>query len=115
MKTYRKINPIERVGGEALDEIKIRVDYNKDTYCGKRGVYVYLTPVHRGEYFETCTMCASIYESGFKMLLRELGRKSQKVVDELSAKIETKADEIASLWDKMAFEEIGKVIRNAIA
>lgn len=115
MKTYRKINPIERVGGEPLDELKIRVDYNKDTYCGKRGIYAYFTPVHRGEYFETCTLCADIRESGFKMFLRELNRKSQKVEDELARKVEAKADEIAELWNECKFEEISKIVRISIS
>ena len=115
MKTYVKINQIERVGGEPLDELKIRVEYVKDMLNGKRGVYAFFTPVHRGEYFETCTLCADIRESGFRMFLRELNRKSQKIEDELSEKVIEKADAIAGLWNEKRFEEIGKIVRIAIS
>ena len=111
MDIYKKINPIKRVGGEALDELKIRVRYDKGGYYGKRGVYAYITPVHREKInersvIETCTMLGDMHESGFKALLRELGRKSQKVEDELAVKVETKADEIADLWNEYKHNEI---------
>ncbi len=119
MDIYKKINPINRVSGEALDELKIRVCYKKGGYNGKRGVYVYLTPVHRqdrgnGLACETCTLLGDIHESGFKMLLRELGRKSQKVEDEIAAKIEAKADEIATLWNEQKHTEVAKILRTAM-
>ena len=110
MKTYVKINPIERVGGEPLDELKIRVEYVKDMLNGKRGVYAFFTPVHRGEYFETCTLCADIRESGFRMFLRELNRKSQKIEDELSEKVIEKADEIAGLWNEKSLKKSAKLL-----
>ena len=119
MDIYKKINPINRVGGEALDELKIRVRYDKGGYCGKRGVYAYITPVHRedrgnGFVSETCTLLGDTHESGFKMLLRELGRKSQKVEDEIASKIEAKADEIASLWNEHKHDDVADILRNAM-
>jgi hypothetical protein len=45
------------------------------------------------------------------MLLRELGRKSQKTEDELSAKVLEKADEMAKLWDEEKFEDVVKLLR----
>lgn len=119
MDIYKKINPINRVGGEALDELKIRVRYDKGGYCGKRGVYAYITPVHRedrgnGFVSETCTLLGDTHESGFKMLLRELGRKSQKVEDEIASKIEAKADEIATLWNEQKHTEVANIIKAAM-
>jgi hypothetical protein len=119
MEIYKKINPINRVGGEALDELKIRVCYDKGGYYGKRGVYAYITPVHRekiSESFvsETCTLLGNTHESGFKMLLRELGRKSQKVEDEIASKIEAKADEIATLWNEQKHTEVANILKAAM-
>jgi len=116
MDIYKKINPINRVGGEALDELKISVRYDKGGYCGKRGVYAYIKPVHRekiSESFvsETCTMLGDIHECGFRKLLRELGRKSQKVEDEIAAKIDAKADEIATLWNEQKHTEVANILR----
>lgn len=119
MDIYKKINPINRVCGEALDELKIRVHYNKGGYYGKRGVYAYITPVHRegrgnGFVIETCTLLGDTHESGFKMLLRELGRKSQKVEDEIASKIEAKADEIATLWNEQKHTEVANILKAAM-
>ena len=115
MEIYKKINPINRVGGEALDELKISVVYNKGGYNSRRGVYAYVTPVHREKLnesivSETCTLVGETHESGFRMMLRELGRKSQKVEDEIAAKIEAKADEIATLWNEQKHEEVANLI-----
>jgi hypothetical protein len=119
MDIYKKINPINRVGGEALDELKISVRYDKGDYYDKRGVYVYIRPVHRegrgnGFVSETCTLLGDTHESGFRMLLRELGRKSQKVEDEIAAKIDAKADEIATLWDEQKHTEVANILRTAM-
>ena len=119
MEIYKKINPINRAGSEALDELKIRVRYDKGGYYGRRGVYAYITPVHRdivgnGLMTETCTVCGEIHESGFKMLLRELGRKSQKVEDESASKIEAKADEIATLWNEQKHTEVANILKAAM-
>ena len=114
MDIYKKINPISRVGGEALDELKIRVRYDKGGYYGKRGVYAYIKPVHREKISETCTLRGDTHESGFRMLLRELGRKSQKVEDEIASKIEAKADEIATLWNEQKHTEVANILRAAM-
>ena len=119
MNIYKKINPINRVGSEALDELKISVRYDKGGYYVKRGVYAYITPVHRekiSESFvsETCTLLGNTHESGFKMLLRELGRKSQKVEDEIASKIEAKADEIATLWNEQKHTEVANILKAAM-
>lgn len=119
MDIYKKINPINRVSGEPLDELKIRVRYNKGDYYGKRGVYAYITPVHReyrgnGFSCETCTLLGDTHESGFKILLRELGRKSQKVEDEIASKIEAKADEIATLWNEQKHTEVANILKAAM-
>lgn len=119
MDIYKKINPINRVGGDALDELKIRVCYDKGGYYGKRGVYAYIRPVHRdivgnGLMTESCSVCGEMHENGFKMLLRELSRKSQKVEDEFASKIEAKADEIASLWNEYKHNDVADILRNAM-
>lgn len=119
MNIYKKINPINRVGSEALDELKISVRYDKGGYYGKRGVYAYITPVHRekinGSFVsETCTLLGDMHESGFKMLLCELGRKSQKVEDEIASKIEAKADEIATLWNEQKHTEVANILKAAM-
>lgn len=116
MDIYKKINPINRVGGDALDELKISVRYDKGGYYGKRGVYAYIRPVHRekiNESFvsETCTMLGDIHECGFRKLLRELARKSQKAEDEIAAKIESKADEIATLWNEQKHTEVANILK----
>lgn len=118
MKLYRQINPIERTGGEALDELKIVVQYTKGGYNSKRGVYAYITPVHRanrdGFCIESCTLLGNSLECGFKVCLREMARKSQKVEDEIANKVEQLADEIVSRWDKGERQTLALFIMNAV-
>lgn len=119
MVIYKKINPIERAGSEALDELKIRVIYNKGNYGGKRGVYAYITPVHRekiDESFvsESYTLLGDKHERGFSVLIRELKRKSPKVEDEIASKIEAKADEIATLWNEKKHTEVANILMTAM-
>jgi hypothetical protein len=118
MTTYKKINPIERTGGEALDELKIKVTYDKGGYNTKRGIHAYITPVHRtnrdGFCVESCTLLGDSRECGFRVCLRELGRKSQKVEDEIANKVEQLADEIVSRWDKGERQTLAIFIMNAV-
>ena len=115
---YKKINPIQLDDNDSpLDELKIRVEYNKGGYNSKRGVYAYINPVHRevSEYgcrWEKSVPLGFTQICGFRMLLRELGRKSQKTEDELSAKVLEKADEMAKLWDEEKFEDVIKILRS---
>lgn len=115
---YKKINPIQLEDNDSpLDELKIRVEYNKGGYNSKRGVYAYITPVHRetSEYgcrWEKSVPLGFTQISGFRMCLCELGRKSQKTEDELSAKVVEKADEMAKLWNEEKFEEVVKILRS---
>ena len=119
MAIYKQINPIERAGSEPLNELKIKVAYTKGSYNSKRGIYAYIIPVHRqqvaGGNIESCTMLGEVRECGFKVCLREMGRKSQKVEDQLTAAVESQADKIVEHWNNSDYHAISRLLLSATA
>lgn len=119
MAIYKQINPIERAGSEPLNELKIKVAYTKGGYNSKRGIYAYIIPVHRqqvaGGNIESCTLLGEVRECGFKVCLREMGRKSQKVEDQLTAAVESNADKIVEHWNNSDYHAISRLLLSATA
>jgi folate-dependent tRNA-U54 methylase TrmFO/GidA len=117
---YRAINPIERAGSEPLNELKVSVRYDKGgiNYFNykqdKRGVYVHFQPVHRGNGFESATLLGSKKESGFKMFVRELGRMSQKQMDDVAKRIEPMIGDFADKWNKEDWQGIYQQVMAAM-
>jgi hypothetical protein len=117
---YKPINPIERSGSDTLNELRISVRYDKGSMNyfhgqeNKRGLYVHVTPVHRGNGFVSGTLLGSRKESGFKMFVRELGRASQKQADDVFSRVEPLADEIAKKWNTEDWEGIFQMVKQAM-
>lgn len=117
---YKNITPINRAGSEPLNELKISVRYDKggiNYFTGqseRRGIYVHFKPVHRGGMFETTTLLGSNKESGFKVFVRDLGRKSQKQMDDIALRMEPLADDIAKKWDTEDWKGIYQMVMEAV-
>ena len=115
MTIYKQINPINRAGAEPLKELKIKVDYTKGGYNSKRGIYAYIIPVHREGNFESCSLLGEVRECGFKVCLREMARKSQKVEDQITAAVEPLADKIVEHWNNGDYHAISQLLLTATA
>lgn len=119
-KMYVKLN--EKIGRE-FDELRIHVGYEKGGYnyfsgnTHKRGIYVYITPVCRNGISVSTMILGSVYECGYKLFLKEVGRKNQKQEDLIFSKIEnsTLKDEIADLYQKQQYHVINKKIMDIIS
>lgn len=91
---------------DTLDELKIRVDYQKGGYnyytgnVESNGVYVYLTPVHRNNGIVGLTIDGNMHNSGYKVLIKELGRKSQKQINLAVEAVLPKAEKIADYYSE---------------
>ena len=91
---------------DTLDELKICVDYQKGGYSyftgdvEEGGVYVYLTPVHRNNGIVSTTIDGNMHNSGYKILLKELGRKSQKQINIAAELVLPYADQIADYYSE---------------
>ena len=105
---------------KTLDELKITVDYQKGGYnyfsgnYNEGGVYVYLTPVKRGPVCVSCVITGSQHESGYKIMLKPLNRKSQKQIDLMAARVMPKAQQIADLYSEGLHQEVYKLIKQLI-
>lgn len=121
MNFYQAINPIERAGSEPLNELKVSVRYDKggvNYFNGnqdKRGVYVHFKPVHRGNNFESCTcLSANKKENGFKIFVRELGRMSQKQMDDIAKRVEPLVPTFAEKWNAEDWQGIYNTLQQAM-
>jgi len=106
-------------GLDDLDELRIRVEYQKggwNIFTGDSengGVYVYVTPVHRGNCFVSTTIDGNIHNMGYKILLKELGRKSQKQIDIATERIMPFAEVIADNYGEGNHKQVYNIIKNA--
>lgn len=114
MKIYKKIEPIKVAGSDARDELRICVEYTKGGYNNKRGIYAWITPIHRGNGFESIICLGELRECGFKVCLKEMGRKNQKVEDAICTVVEPLADKIAEHYNKCEFHEISRILCAAV-
>ena len=120
MDFYQPIAPIQRPGSRDLNELKVSVRYDKGginyfTYKNeKRGVYVHFKPVHRESGIESCTLLGSHKESGFKVFVKELGRKSQKQLDDVAQRIEPMVSDFAQKWNADDFNGIVTMVQQAM-
>lgn len=113
-------NPINSGGGSILNELRIKVDYQKggvNYFSGNysdSGVYVFLTPVHRGDCFESFAITGSQHTSGYKILLKQINRKSQKQIELAAAKVLPYAQQIADLYSDVKHQDVYNLIKSII-
>lgn len=115
-ETYKQITAID-----GMNELKINADYElggPNYFSGgynRRGVYVYLKPLKRGDGFTQTMLLSDTASSGFKVFVKELSRKSDKTVRMVWDKVLPHADKIAELYNQRNFNEIVGIIENATA
>jgi hypothetical protein len=88
-KTYLKISVDYQIGG-------MNWAYNR---MEKRGIYVYIRPIERDGSFEKFGMMHDLTGNNIrsnKILVKELGRKSQKQIDKIADILDY--DKIGALW-----------------
>lgn len=118
-KVYMTLKtPINSAGGTTKNELKIKVDYQKggvNYFSGNysdSGVFVYLTPVHRGNGFEGFSITGKQHIDGYKILLKQINRKSQKQIELAAAKVLPYAQQIADLYSDMKHQDVYNLIKS---
>ena len=116
VKLKRGINVTDQV----LDELKIDVDYQKggiNYFNGnieKRGIYIVVKPCRRHHGIVSTMICGNRHANGYKVLIRELGRKSQKQIDFVADKVMPFAEKIADLYSEEKHNEIYDLIKSRV-
>lgn len=104
--------PINTGGGSIRNELKIKVDYQKggvNYFSGNysdSGVYVYITPVSRGNGFEGFSITGNQHIDGYKVLMKQINRKSQKQIELVAANVMPYAQQIADLYSDGKHQEV---------
>jgi len=113
--------PIISGGGTELKQLRVMVDYEKGgiNYFSdsiyKSGVKVYITPCTLTNGIVTQIMLGGQHECGYKIMLKQINRKSQKQIDIMAEKILPYAQQIADLYSDSRHQEIVKLITDIAA
>ena len=108
--------PIVSGGGSELKQLRIMVDYEKggmNYFSGnvyESGVKVYLTPCTVTNGIVTQTIMGEQHVCGYKVMVKQINRKSQKQIDVMAEKILPYAQQIADLYSDAKHQEIVKLI-----
>ena len=89
---------------EPLNKLKIEIDYSKDGVCYMNGepysggVYVYLTPCTHENGITGTFWDGNTHTMGYKILLKQMGRRSQKQINLAADLIIPYAQQIADYY-----------------
>jgi len=120
MSMHKKVfvdlkTPVKSASTE-LKQLRIMVDYEKggmNYFSGnvyESGVKVYLTPCTVTNGIVTQTILGEQHVCGYKVMLKQINRKSQKQIDVMAEKILPYAQQIADLYSDAKHQEIVKLI-----
>ena len=95
MKKYFETSLIDDATHIKVEVYYLKGGHNPFTYkLEKRGIYFSISPVKKDGIWESYTAF-----SGTKICVRELGRKSDKSLNEVVAKIEPIVEEVVKMWE----------------
>jgi len=109
--------------GTDYKELEIKVNYSLggiNYFSGNtnpRGYYLHLTPLSITEMADgtkimSCTLMGDKKTSGFKVIIEETKRKSQKRLDELNNKFDEKVETIRDMFEKEHYKDIFRLVNN---
>ena len=113
--------PISTGTGSSLKQLRVMVDYEKggiNYFSGnvyQSGVKVYLTPCTLTNGVVTQTILGEQHVCGYKVMLKQINRKSQKQIDLMAEKILPYAQQIADLYSDARHQEVVKLINDIIS
>ena len=120
-KTYVELKAPINTSSQRLDKLRIMVDYQKagtNYFTGnysKGGVYVYITPCTYENGILGQVITGKTHTDGYKILLKELNRKSQKQIDLMAAKIMPYAEQIADIYSDAKHGEVYDLVTELIS
>lgn len=99
-----------------LNELKLEVKYNIGGWnvgtgdIDKNGIYVYVNPVKRDQYGIGSRFSQNKKETGFKILVKPIGRKSKKSMLAIAEKLKPVTKKIAELYNEEKYKEIAEIL-----
>ena len=112
--------PISKGNGEFLNKLRINVDYQKgcvNYFSGdysESGVYIYIQPCTYNNGIIGTAITGKQHLDGYKILLKELNRKSQKQIDLMAEKVMPYAGVIADLYSECKHRDIYNLIKSIV-
>lgn len=109
--------PIKTASSE-LNKLRVMVDYQKggvNYFTGdicESGVYVYIIPCGLTNGVVTQTITGKQHNDGYKILIKQISRNSQKQIDLAAEKVLPYAQQIADLYSDGRHEDVFKLIKS---
>ena len=103
-------------GHGPLDKLKVEIGYQKGGFSmlsgeySDSGVYAYLTPCAHENGITSTYINGDLHTMGFKILLKKMGRKSQKQIDLAASLIIPYTQQIADYYSKREYDAMHKLI-----
>jgi hypothetical protein len=117
-KVYATLNnPIRVASGDTLKQLRVQVDYQKAGWSilsgdrSESGVYVYLTPCNNINGIIQQCITGETHTNGYKILLKQINRKSQKQIDIAADLIIPHAQEIADYYSDYKHQTVYNFIK----
>lgn len=112
--------PISKGNGEFLNKLRINVDYQKggiNYFNGEMcesGVYAYITPCTYENGIVGQVITGDQHKNGYKIMLKQINRKSQKQIDLMAEKVMPYAGVIADLYSEGKHRDIYNLIKSIV-
>ena len=118
-KVFVDLNePIKQRSGSELNKLRVMVDYQAsgcNYFSGqmtRSGVYVYIIPCGMSNGVITTVITGNQHNDGYKILIKQINRKSQKQIDLVAEKVFPYAQQIADLYSDGRHEDVFKLIKS---
>lgn len=105
---------------QLLNKLRLNVDYQREGvnyFTGDYnhgGVYIYITPCTHENGITGNVITGKQHCDGYKILLKEIGRKSQKQINLMAEKVLPYAQQIADLYSDARHQDVYNLIMSAI-
>lgn len=104
---------------EPLNKLRVEIDYSKsgisyltgENYEG--GVYVYITPCRHENGVTSTFWNGETHTMGYKILLKQMGRRSQKQIEIAAERIIPLAQEVADRYSEGNHQQVYDIIKTA--
>ena len=119
-KIYLNLSKPITTSSQLLNKLRIEVDYQKggmnffDGSINESGVYVYVTPCSYENGIVGQVISGNRHSDGYKILLKEIGRRSQKQIDLMAEKVLPYAQQIADLYSDGRHQDIYNLVKSIV-
>lgn len=106
-----KYTNIQQLSENRQSTIKVELNYQEENwYQSPRGIYLHVQPMTLTHYKDGWLTEGWTHGTGIKLLIKQLNRKSDKLLNSIGKQLYPELDRIAQLFQEKKSEEIQALI-----